>query len=94
MKRLSLRVRLTLIILGPLLLISIGVGVWEFIDARRTAQELFDRSLLATALAIEREISISGGELPSQRTRDLLQNTSVAQVFYHVSAPDGVFVKG
>jgi two-component system sensor histidine kinase TctE len=94
MKRLSLRVRLTLIILGPLLLISIGVGVWEFLDARRTAQELFDRSLLATALAIEREISISGGELPSQRTRDLLQNTSGAQVFYHVSAPDGVFVKG
>lgn len=94
MKRLSLRVRLTLIILGPLLLISIGVGVWEFTEARRTAQELFDRSLLATALAIEREISISGGELPSQRTRDLLQNTSGAQVFYHVSAPDGVFVKG
>jgi two-component system sensor histidine kinase TctE len=94
MKRLSLRVRLTLIILGPLLLISIGVGVWEFTEARRTAQELFDRSLLATALAIEREISISGGELPSQRTRDLLQNTSGAQVFYHVFAPDGVFVKG
>jgi signal transduction histidine kinase len=94
MKRLSLRVRLTLIILGPLLLISIGVGVWEFTEARRTAQELFDRSLLATALAIEREISISGGELPSQRTRDLLQNTSGAPVFYHVFAPDGVFVKG
>jgi two-component system sensor histidine kinase TctE len=94
MKRLSLRVRLTLIILGPLLLISIGIGVWEFTEARRTAQELFDRSLLATALAIEREISISGGELPSQRTRDLLQNTSGAPVFYHVSAPDGVFVKG
>ncbi len=94
MKRLSLRVRLTLIILGPLLLISIGVGVWQFFDARRTAQELFDRSLLATALAIEREISMSGGELPSRRTRELLQNTSGAQVFYHVSAPDGVFVKG
>ena len=91
---LSLRARLTLLILGPLIVIALLVGTWAYSDAQANAAERFDRSLLSTALAISRDIAVSGGDIPSQETRDLLRDTSGGGVFYHVYAPDGVFVTG
>ena len=93
-RTLSLRLRLTLIILVPLLVISAAVAVWATRDAQARAADRFDRSLLVTALGISRDTAISGGDALSQDTRDLLRNTSGGPVFYHVYAPDGVFVTG
>ena len=90
----SLRVRLTLIILLPLLLIALGVGYWAYVSAEERAQTRFDRSLLSTALAISRDVALSGGDALSPTTRDLISDTSGGPVFYHVYAPDGVFVTG
>lgn len=91
---LSLRVRLTFVILAPLLVIAALVGAWAYSDAEARAAERFDRSLLSTALAISRDTIVSGGDLLSEDTRDLLRDTSGGAVFYHVYAPDGVFVTG
>lgn len=93
-RTLSLRLRLTLIILLPLLAISAAVAIWASRDAQIRAADRFDRSLLVTALGISRDTAISGGDALSQDTRDLLRNTSGGPVFYHVYAPDGVFVTG
>lgn len=90
----SLRGRLTLVILLPLMLVALLVGVWAYRDAQQNAADRFDRSLLSTALAISRDIAVSGGDALSQETRDLLRDTSGGAVFYHVYAPDGVFVTG
>lgn len=94
MKITSLRTRLICIILGPLLLISIAAGVWQFKNATARAQEIFDRGLLSAALAISRDMSVTGGDALGQPTRALISNTSGGEVFYHVHAPDGVFVTG
>ena len=91
---LSLRLRLTLIILLPLLAISAAVAFWAGRDAQIRAADRFDRSLLVTALGISRDTAISGGDALSRETRDLLRDTSGGPVFYHVYAPDGVFVTG
>ncbi len=91
---LSLRVRLTIVILVPLLLIAAVVGAWAYYDAQSSAAERFDRSLLSTALAISRDTAVTGGDALSEQTRDLLRDTSGGAVFYHVYAPDGVFVTG
>lgn len=91
---LSLRARLTLVILLPLLVIAVLIGVWAYFDAERNAAERFDRSLLSTSLAISRDIAASGGDALSEVTRDLLRDTSGGAVFYHVYAPNGVFVTG
>ncbi len=91
---LSLRGRLTLVILVPLMAIAALVGAWAYFDAQATAAERFDRSLLSTALAISRDTAVSGGDALSEETRDLLHDTSGGAVFYHVYAPDGVFVTG
>jgi two-component system sensor histidine kinase TctE len=49
---------------------------------------------VTTALAISRDTALSGGDALSEDTRDLLRDTSGGAVFYHVYAPDGVFVTG
>ena len=93
-KSLSLRARLTAVILFPLVLVAIIVGAWAYRDAQHNAAERFDLSLLSTALAISRDIAVTGGDALSRETRDLLRDTSGGSVFYHVYAPDGVFVTG
>jgi two-component system sensor histidine kinase TctE len=90
----SLRARLTAIILLPLLVVAFAVGFWELTNARRTANGVFDRSLLSAALAVANDVTISGGDALSAKTRDVLSDTSGGQVFYHVYAPDGVIVAG
>ncbi|MEM9392755.1 MAG: sensor histidine kinase [Pseudomonadota bacterium] len=90
----SLRLRLTLIILIPLLAIAGAVSAWQVNDAREKAGEIFDRSLLSAALAISADIARTSGDALSIETRDRLRDSSGGQVFYHVYAPDGVFVTG
>jgi len=91
---LSLRARLIGIILCPLVFVAALFGGWAYYDAQSNAAERFDRSLLSTALAISRDTAVSGGDALSEETRDLLRDTSGGAVFYHVYAPDGVFVTG
>lgn len=90
----SLRARLTAIILGPLMIVATLVGYWQLTNARQTANDVFDKSLLAAALAVANDVAISGGDALSARTRDILTDTSGGPVFYHVYAPDGVIVAG
>lgn len=90
----SLRARLIVIILVPLLLIAAGVGAWRVAAAQNTAQDLFDKTLLVTALAVSRDVASRDGDAISPETTRLLSATSGGPVRYHVYAPDGVFVTG
>ncbi|WP_223421922.1 sensor histidine kinase [Tateyamaria pelophila] len=94
MKTQSLRTRLILIILSPLLLISLLAGAWQFKATADRAEDIFDRGLLSAALAISRDVAISDGDALSPATRRLVNDTSGGELFYHVYAPDGVFVTG
>lgn len=86
--------RLTVIILLPLLGVATLVGLWQVNNARNTAAVVFDRSLLSAAIAVTNDVANSGGDALSARTRDILSDTSGGRVFYHVYGPDGVIVAG
>ena len=43
----SLRLRLLLLLLGPLIVLSAALGYWRYTVALQTAESLFDRTLLA-----------------------------------------------
>ena len=90
----SLRARLILVILPPILSVAVLAGLWQLNNARQTAEQVFNKSLLAAALAVANDVAISGGDALSVRTRDILASTSGGVVFYHVYAPDGVIVAG
>lgn len=94
MKPNSLRARLTLIILPPLLIIYLIAAAWQFRTTSDRAESIFDRGLLSAALAISRDVALSNGDAISPPTRRLLADTSGGAIFYHVYAPDGVFVTG
>ena len=90
----SLRLRLFAIILIPLLLISVGVGLWRLGEARATGKDLYDNALLFTALAVSRDVALADGDTISLETQGMLADTAGGPVRYHVYAPDGVFVTG
>lgn len=94
MKPNSLRSRLILIILPPLLVISLIAAAWQFRTTTDRAESIFDRGLLSAALAISRDVALSDGDAISPPTQRLLNDTSGGVIFYHVYAPDGVFVTG
>ncbi|MEO0502689.1 MAG: sensor histidine kinase, partial [Pseudomonadota bacterium] len=72
----SLRLRLFAIILIPLVLISVGVGLWRLGEARQTGKELYDNALLITALAVSRDVALADGDLISLETEALLADTA------------------
>lgn len=90
----SLRQRLFALIMTPLLLVSIMLGIWRYNVAQATAEDLFDRSLLSAALAISRDVTISGGDLLSPTTSGLIHDAAGGEVFYHATGPDGIYVTG
>ena len=94
MKPNSLRARLILIILTPLLVIALVAAAWQFRNTTQRAANIFDRGLLSAALAISRDVAVSDGDALSPGTRALVNDTSGGELFYHVFAPDGVFVTG
>lgn len=90
----SLRLRLLVLILVPLIAVS-GVGVfWRYDTARATAEEVFDRSLVMLCMAVSRDVAYSGGDSLSATTANLFRDASGGRVFYHVNGPDGSFVTG
>ncbi len=91
---LSLRARLMVIILIPLAIVSLAAGYWRVTSAAETAREIFDLNLQALTLAISRDVVVSGGDVISDSTRQLLQDRFGGNLFYHVYGPDGVFVTG
>ncbi|WP_299668798.1 sensor histidine kinase [uncultured Ruegeria sp.] len=90
----SLRLRLFLLILTPLVLLAFLLGIWRFNVAQKTAQELFDESLLSAGLAISRDVAISGGDALLPSTRSMIREASGGEIFYHVTGPGGSYVTG
>ena len=90
----SLRARLTAIILPPLIVVAAAVGLWQLQITQSTAREVFERTLLTIAIAIANDVAVSGGDVLSPETSLMLENASGGTVFYHVYAPDGVIVTG
>ncbi|WP_439143806.1 sensor histidine kinase [Planktotalea sp.] len=86
--------RLIVIILTPLLMLSLIAAAWQFRTTTTRAENIFDRGLLSAALAISRDVAVSDGDAISPSTRRLVNDTSGGTLFYHVFAPDGVFVTG
>ena len=48
----SLRIRLLVLILVPLLIVAILAIYWRIVEARKTAEDIFDRQLVMLCLAV------------------------------------------
>ena len=90
----SLRLRLLVLLLAPLIVVSMALGFWRYTVALQTAETLFDRTLLATALAISRDVAVSSGDALQPSTLDLIRDATGGEIFYHVTGPGGIYITG
>lgn len=90
----SLRQRLFVLILVPLMLMGLVLGYWRVSVAQDTAEDFFDRSLLSAALAISRDVAISGGDALLPSTSEMIHDAAGGEVFYHATGPGGIYVTG
>ncbi len=90
----SLRSRLFLLIVLPLVVVAGFAAVARYVMAERTSQTLYDNTLLAVALAISRDVVLSEGDLLSEQLLESLTQTLGDAIYYEVTGPGGRFVTG
>ncbi len=96
----SLRRRLTLSLLLPLVVLIVPLLAEAYFSARESANRAFDRALRGSAIAIAERVVIGNsgtGELEVDLpyvALEMLSSTAQDRVFYRVSGPDDVFITG
>ena len=90
----SLRFRLLVLILSPLLIVATLAVGWQYRGSTASSEAVFDQKLSIIALAIYRDLIVTQGENLSANTKTFFEEASGSSFFYHVSGPDGGFVNG
>ena len=94
MKYWSLRSRLFVLIILPLIAVACAAGAVRFVMAERMSERLYDNTLLAVALTISRDVVLSEGDVLTEKLLDSLTNALGDPVYYRIEGPDGRFVTG
>lgn len=94
LSRLSLRGRLFLLLILPLIAVATAAAFARYQAAARISQELYDNTLLAVALTISRDVVISGGDVLTEQLLDELVTALGDPVYYRITGPGGGFVTG
>lgn len=93
-RRLSLRGRLFVLLILPLILVAAAASFARFQVATRMSEELYDNTLLAVALTISRDVVISEGDVLTEQLLDDLTAALGDPVYYRITGPGGSFVTG
>ena len=91
---LSLRNRLFLIIVLPLIGIGIVASIIRHQIAAEHAEQLYDKTLHSIAKAISRDVVLSEGDVLAEELLEELTDALGDPLYYRVVGPDGRFVAG
>lgn len=94
MNQWSLRSRLFVLIVFPLVLVASLAAVARYVMAERMSERLYDNTLLAVALTISRDVVLSEGDVLTEQLLDALTNALGDPVYYRIEGPEGRFVTG
>ncbi|MBK0399573.1 sensor histidine kinase [Limibaculum sp. M0105] len=94
MRRWSLRSRLFVLIVLPLVVVAALAAIVRFFMAERISARLYDNTLLAVALTISRDVVLSEGDMLAEQLLDRLTNSLGDPVYYRIVGPGGRFVTG
>lgn len=94
MKNPSLRQRLFVLIIGPLLVIAAVAAAVRYTLAEQISRRLYDDTLLVVALTISRDVVLSEGDILAEQLLDRLTTALGDPVYYRISGPEGRFVTG
>ena len=91
---LSIRQRLLIWLLLPLLILSSLLINQAYLNARNTVEQVYDKTLLALALSIIENVVANQGDLLSDSALEFIDDVSKDQIFYKVSGPDNAYITG
>ena len=94
MKHWSLRNRLFVLIILPLVIVACGAAAVRYVMAERMSQRLYDNTLLTAALTISRDVVLSEGDVLTEKLLEALSNALGDPVYYRIEGPEGRFVTG
>ncbi|MGO4906968.1 sensor histidine kinase N-terminal domain-containing protein [Pseudorhodobacter sp. W20_MBD10_FR17] len=94
MKHWSLRSRLFVLIILPLIFVACGAAAVRYIMAERMSQRLYDNTLLTVALTISRDVVLSEGDVLTEKLLDSLTSALGDPVYYRIEGPEGRFITG
>ncbi|MDZ4135832.1 MAG: sensor histidine kinase [Paracoccaceae bacterium] len=94
MNRLSLRARLFLLLVVPLVVVAMVASAARYVMAERLSRQLYDNTLLAVALTISRDVVLSEGDILTEQLLDALTRALGDPVYYRITGPEGSFVTG
>jgi two-component system, OmpR family, sensor histidine kinase TctE len=94
MKSGSLRSRLFVLIILPLVAVACVAGALRFVMAERMSERLYDNTLLAVALTISRDVVLSEGDVLTEKLLDSLTQALGDPVYYRIEGPEARFVTG
>lgn len=92
--RLSLRGRLFLLLVLPLVAVASVASYSRYLSAAELSRELYDNTLLAVALTISRDVLMSQGDVLTDQLLEDLTDALGDPVFYRVTAPVRGIVTG
>ncbi|TVP72970.1 MAG: sensor histidine kinase [Rhodobacteraceae bacterium] len=90
----SLRARLFVMILLPLVAVAMVAGVMRYWQAQAMSQMLYDDALKVVAHVVAREVIITQGDVVSDALLNSLVGVLGDPIFYNVSAADGRILAG
>ncbi|MBE3636745.1 sensor histidine kinase [Mangrovicoccus algicola] len=90
----SLRRRLFLTIIGPLILITLGSAAIRYHQFAGLSQRVYDNTLLTVALTISRDVMISEGDMLKTQLLTSLTGALGDTLYYRIVGPDGAWITG
>ena len=90
----SLRSRLFVLIILPLISVASLAAAARYVMAERMSQRLYDNTLLAVALTISRDVVLSEGDVLTEQLLESLTRSLGDPVYYRIEGPEGRFVTG
>lgn len=94
LRRLSLRGRLFLLLMLPLIAVATAASFARYREAESLSKELYDNTLLVVALTISRDVVISEGDVLTESLLDELTSALGDPVYYRITGPGRRFVTG
>lgn len=90
----SLRLRLFVLIILPLVAVAMMAGALRYWQAQTMSQTLYDDALKVVAHVVAREVILTQGDVVSDALLDSLVGVLGDPIFYNVSAADGRILAG
>ncbi|MEM6641132.1 MAG: sensor histidine kinase [Pseudomonadota bacterium] len=90
----SLRTRLLVWLVVPLLFLSAATLYSAFVQTRDTSAAIFDKLLLTLALSISEHALGSGGDVLTDDLLEVIRITTNDNLYYKVVGPDRAFIMG